>query len=560
MTGSIAARLGPDALAAILDALPEGLAVFDGDWTICYLNPPGAALMGRPAAELIGRQIWTALPELTGSIFHSFLLHARSVGTPVTWQGYYTPARRWLCATAVVVEGLVQVSFRDAAGLFPEPPAEVSESPGGDRLRFLAEVSEAMITTLDTGESATQLAELAASRLCDWAVVALAGEDGGPGEEAWAHREPARRGDLDTYVRGRLRNTGDDAAMVDALLSGEPVQVPIDQEQVAPSLPTDEVRAAWRRLDTTSCTIVPLRARGETFGALAMLNTGPRPPHSETEIATAVEVARRGALALDNARLYGRQLKVAETLQRSLLTPPPQSPHLQIAVRYRPAAIFQQVGGDWYDAFQQPDGATLLVIGDVVGHNVDAAAGMGQIRSILRGIAYDRAETPAQVLTRVDRVLTGLRIGTLATALVARLEQSATSADPGLRTLRWSSAGHPPPLLVRPDATVVTLDSRPDRLLGAESTRPRTDHEVPLRSGDTVVFYTDGLIEHDRTGIDEGIARLSGELAKLADLPLEQLCDRLLDRIAPGLADDDIALLTVRSHPDDVPTAADALR
>src|SRR5919199_1256254 len=152
------------------------------------------------------------------------------------------------------------------------------------------------------------------------------------------------------------------------------------------------------------------------------MNAAGRPLQSEMDMAIAVEVARRGALALDNARLYGRQVKVAETLQHSLLTPPPQPDHLEIAVRYRPAASYQQVGGDWYDSFHQPDGATVLVIGDVVGHNVDAAAAMGQIRSILRGIAYDRPESPAQVLSRVDAVLGGLGVTTLATALVARLE------------------------------------------------------------------------------------------------------------------------------------------
>src|SRR4051812_24108322 len=141
----------------------------------------------------------------------------------------------------------------------------------------------------------------------------------------------------------------------------------------------------------------------------------------------------------------------------SLLTPPPELDGLQITVRYRPAAAYQQVGGDWYDAFGQPDGAALLVIGDVVGHNVDAAAAMGQIRSILRGIAYDRPEGPAQVLTRVDGVLTGLRIGTLATALVARLEQPDEHNPAGLRTLGWSSAGHLPPLLLCTDGTVRLL-------------------------------------------------------------------------------------------------------
>jgi serine phosphatase RsbU (regulator of sigma subunit) len=559
---SVAARLGPDVLAAALEALPDGVALFDAHWTICYINPAGAALIERQAGELIGRSIWVALPELAGSIFHSFLLHARGTRAPVTWQGFYAPADRWLSATAAVVDDdddLLQVSFRRAGDGLTEPavagrvaPAEAEAVEDRDRLRFLAEVSETMITTLDTGESATQLAELAVRRLCDWAMVALVGEDGGPGEEAWAHRDPARRDDLDTYLRGRLRDSGDDAAMVDALLSGEPVQVPvIDPELVAPSLPSEEVRAAWQLLDTTSCTIVPLRARGETFGVLALLNTGARPAHTEAEIATAVEAARRGALALDNARLYGWQLKVAETLQHSLLTPPPQPDHLQIAVRYRPAAVYQQVGGDWYDAFHQPDGATLLVIGDVVGHDVDAAAAMGQIRSILRGIAYDRPESPAQVLSRVDGVLTGLAIGTMATALIARLEQPTELTGSGLRTLRWSSAGHLPPLLVCPDGTVEVLDGPPERLLGADSTRPRTDHEVTLHPGDTVVFYTDGLIEHGHTGIDDGIARLTAALTQLRDAELEELCDQLLTRIVTGRADDDIAILAVRCHPEE---------
>jgi serine phosphatase RsbU (regulator of sigma subunit) len=271
------------------------------------------------------------------------------------------------------------------------------------------------------------------------------------------------------------------------------------------------------------------------------------------QIAVAVEVARRGALALDNARLYGRQLKVAETLQRSLLTPPPQPDHLQIAVRYRPAASFQQVGGDWYDAFSQPDGATVLVIGDVVGHNVDAAAAMGQVRSILRGIAYDRPESPAQVLARVDAILTGLHVGTLATALVGRIEQPADRARAGERVLRWSSAGHLPPLLLHPDGSTEPLTTPPERLLGAEYTGRRTDHEAVLRPGDTVLLCTDGLVETGRTGIDEGIARLCAELARLRDLPLDDLCDRLIARLVPEHADDDIALLAVRAYGEDAP-------
>jgi serine phosphatase RsbU (regulator of sigma subunit) len=542
-----------------MERLPDGVAVFDGDWTIRYANRAATRLLGAHSAELAGRNLWIALPEVAGSVFHSFLLHARTVGSPVTWRGFYAPAGRWLSATAELADDLLQVCFREVADLPAEGPADpadeqvaaAGEDADHDRLRFLAEVSEALITTLDRGESAGQLAELVVRRLADWAVVVLLGEDGGPGEEAWAHRDPARRADLDTYMTGRLRGTGDDAAMVDALLTGEPVQITtIDEERVAPSLPTEEVRAAWRRLDTASCTMVPLRARGETFGALALMNAVGRPPHTEMEIATAVEVARRGALALDNARLYGQQQQVAETLQLSLLTPPPQPDHLEIAVRYRPASAHALVGGDFYDAFPQPDGATLLVVGDVAGHSVEAAAAMSQLRSAVRTLAYDRPDSPAQTLTRVDGVLTGLSFGTLATALLARIEQPSEQARAGLRTLRWSSAGHLPPLLLHPDGTADLLDSPPERLLGAGEPTLRTDHEATLQPGDTLLLVTDGLVEHGRVDIDTGLARLTGALTELAGVPVDQLCDRLLDRIVPGRADDDIALLAVRCHPE----------
>jgi sigma-B regulation protein RsbU (phosphoserine phosphatase) len=559
VTESAASRLGLEPLAAALENVPEGVAIFDGQWTIRFVNAAGAGLLERRPDELIGNNIWIALPELGGTIFHSFLLHARSVGGRVTWQGYYAPTARWLTATAVVTDDQLDLYFREAGGPLMERPAV--SAPGGvapdpdeavdrDRLRFLAEVSETMISTLDTGESAAMLADLVVPRLTDWAIVAVTGEEGRPSQEAWVHRHPERHDDVRTYLTDRTRGTGDETPMTAALLTGEPVQLTaIDPALIEPSLATDEVRAAWQRLDVTSLTIVPLRARAETFGALAMMNTGRRPPHSEMEIAVAVEAVRRASLALDNARLYGRQLKVAETLQHSLLTPPPQPDRLEIAVRYQPAATNMHVGGDWYDAFQQPDGATLLVIGDVVGHNVDAAAAMGQIRSILRGIAYDRPESPARILARVDRVLTGLRISSMATALVARVEQTEEEARRGVRTLRWSSAGHLPPLLLRRDGGVDVLDSPAERLLGAESTRRRTDHTAVLEPGDTVVFYTDGLVEHGRSGIDEGIARLTGVLAELGGRPVGGLCDELLTRIVPGRTDDDVAILAVRAHP-----------
>jgi sigma-B regulation protein RsbU (phosphoserine phosphatase) len=205
-------------LAGAVQRLPDGVAVFDGDWTIHYANPAASRLLGARTDDLRGQNLWIAFPELAGSMFHSFLLHARSVGAPVTWRGFYAPAGRWMSASAESVEDLLQVSFRETSEHTEGPVgagadalrSALLEDDDVDRLRFLAEVSEALISTLDRGRTADQLAQLAVSRLADWAVVALVGDGTGPGEEAAAHRDPARRDDLLTYLAGRPRTTGDD--------------------------------------------------------------------------------------------------------------------------------------------------------------------------------------------------------------------------------------------------------------------------------------------------------------------------------------------------------------
>ena len=560
MTDTATARLVFGPLETVAEELPHGIAVVDAAERLCYLNPAAARLLRCPREHLLGRTVASALPG--GEALLDFLAQAHRPGGPARWQGRYGPTDRWLSVEAVRAGDLLQVCFRearpedgtsgpkDAAGTGLTEPLD--RAADRERLRYLAEVTETMIGTLDTGEATTRLAELVVSRLCDWAVVVVRGDDGSPGDEGRAHRDPARRADVDTYRDGRVPATNPNNPMVTALLTDEPVRLAsLNRLPIAATLTSEEVRAAWDRLDTTSATIVPLRARGETFGAVALMNTGRRPPSTDAEVATAVEVARRGALALDNARLYGRQLDLAVTLQHSLLTPPAATDpdDLQIAVRYRPAARHQAVGGDWYDAYQQPGGATELVIGDVAGHNVEAAAAMGQLRSMLRALAHDRPGSPSDTLTRLDHVLTGLRVPTLATVLVARVEQSAEQAESGLRTLRWSSAGHVPPLLLHEDGSVQLLDTRPERLLGTDWQGRRHDHTVTLAPGDTLLLVTDGLIEHGRCDIDTGTDRLAAALGRCAGLPVEALCDQLLDRIVVGRAADDIAILALRCHP-----------
>ncbi|SCX43395.1 Serine phosphatase RsbU, regulator of sigma subunit [Klenkia marina] len=249
---------------------------------------------------------------------------------------------------------------------------------------------------------------------------------------------------------------------------------------------------------------------------------------------------------------------LAEALQRSLLTDPVEPDHLEIVTRYRPATTEAAIGGDWYDAFLCADGSTWLVVGDVAGHDQTAAATMAQVRNLLRGIAYGEPASPAQVLTRLDRAMTGLGVGTLTSVVAIRVEQDAEQARAGLRRLRWSNAGHPPlVLLPRGGARARVLSAPVDRILGADPTAARHDHEVDLDPGDGVLLYTDGLVERRSADLDEGVEWLLGAVSDLADRPVAHLCDRLLELVSHH-AEDDVAMLALRAHPEDRPRPPEA--
>ncbi|MQA36463.1 PP2C family protein-serine/threonine phosphatase, partial [Modestobacter roseus] len=186
-------------------------------------------------------------------------------------------------------------------------------------------------------------------------------------------------------------------------------------------------------------------------------------------------------------------------------------------------------------------------IGDVVGHDTEAAASMGQLRGLLRGIAFDSAEGPAGVLSRLDRAIEGLQLRTMASVLVARLEQTPEEREQGVTRVRWSNAGHLPPVVQDPDGGVAVLDGpHPELLLGVHPDAPRRDHVTTVARGSTVLLYTDGLVERRDQVFDEGVARLCAELANLADRPVGEIADVLLARLLPDGAEDDVALIAVR--------------
>ncbi|MBC8989598.1 PP2C family protein-serine/threonine phosphatase [Micromonospora chalcea] len=238
-------------------------------------------------------------------------------------------------------------------------------------------------------------------------------------------------------------------------------------------------------------------------------------------------------------RFVELERQMSEALQRSVLTEPAQPERLQVAVRYRAAVEQTRIGGDWYDSFLLPDGGLALTIGDVTGHDQRAAAAMAQIRNLLRGVAVTLRKPPSAVLGELDTAMRTLAVTAFATAVLARLDHTG-----GPQTLRWSNAGHPPPVLIVPDGTAKLLRTRPEVMLGVSPDATRTDHAVTLAPGSTVVLYTDGLIDRRGELLDAGLADLTTALTGTQNLTAEQVCEHLLDRYAAS-SDDDIALLVL---------------
>jgi PAS domain S-box-containing protein len=442
-----------------------------------------------------------------------------------------------------------------------ERDAAVAEMAAANaRLQLLAETGRVLSGTLDITEQIGRLAELVVPALGDWCWVLVNDEHGRMRELAIGHSDPGRRPDLEQYVRAMVAGMTESATARVVLRTGRHLVLPtLEPRHVARALPDPAARAALAALDPVAGLAVPLVARGQTLGVLGLYTGRDRGPHTQAEIDTALEVGRRAGLALEQARLFGQQRQLAETLQRSLLTAPPAPDHCEIAVRYVPAAAGAEIGGDWYDAFVQPDGGTVLVIGDVVGHDSRAAAAMGQLRGLLRGIGHHTGGTPAEVLTGLDQAARGLDLDTMATALVARLEQDDPEMQEGATRVRWSTAGHPPPVLIAPDGEVTLLDGdRPDLLLGVDAATPRVDRVAAIARGGTLLLYTDGLVERRDRDLDAGIDELCRVIGELADLPLQELCDRLLERMYLPDTEDDVALLAVRLHPQDEPRPPEA--
>ncbi|MEU9123973.1 SpoIIE family protein phosphatase [Streptomyces sp. NPDC048506] len=540
---------------------PIGLAVLDTDLRFVMVNPALERINGLPADQHIGRHVREALSYLDTDVIVSRMREVLETGSPLLDQ--FTVGGTAADPGADQAWSVSYYRLEDANGrvlglatsvvdVTEQHRAATEAARARRRLAVIADASATVGTTLDVDQTAHELADVIVPELADMAAVdVLDAVLDGRRPSALTRGGPARFRALAVsaaYPTDALRAadpTGQIAAYeTDRLITrcvteARPVHVAqVAEEDLAHIAADPEGAALLGRAGVHSYLAVPLIARGEVLGALSLYRARNPLPFAEDDVVLAVELAARAAVCIDNARSYQSERRTALTLQRHLMNHrPPQPTGMQIAYRYQPAQAASEVGGDWFDAIPVVGDKTALVVGDVMGSGINAAATMGQLRTTARALA-DLDLDPDEVLRHLDHIAVGLDPA-FATCLYAVY-------DPHRSLCRIAVAGHLPPVLVRAGQSPELLDLPTGAPLGVGGV-PFEQTTVPLHEGDQLVLYTDGLIETRQESIDSRLETLLTMLAK-PEPDLEGLCDRLLGALRDEHGHDDVALLIARVH------------
>lgn len=522
------------------------------DRPLVWVSSAFTRLTGYPADEVVGRncrflqgaetdptevaRIRTALDE--GRTISTVIRNYRRDGAAFWNQVVIGPVSDETGTTTHFVGVQTEVDSR----LQPEQHlVEPSlDEQAAARLNLLARVSDELARNLDYDAAVDALGDITIPVLATWGFVAMTDDRGRFSRVHLVVSDPA-----DHELAGRLANQDlgwlSRAPKVSEALHSAPGFVAWPYRIDVQDLPrrTSAMQLELlQRLGLGSAMLVPLRARDRVIGVLCLVREGEFSPDA---VVTAAHLGRRAGLALDNVRLLLAERSAALTLQHSLLPTITDVPGLDVATAYVPSGRSAQVGGDWFDVLPLPDGTVGLAVGDVVGHDLRAAASMGQLRSLLRSYAWE-GSSPAEVLSRADVLVRGLDIADVATCVYLRW----SSSEGGGAAVTYARAGHPPPLLRLPGGPVVPLDgglSTPVGLAGPGGAEASLD--VP--PGAVLVLYTDGLVERRDRGLSQGIAALTDELSRTPEgASSAAIRDQLVATFVGTHQEDDVCLLVVR--------------
>jgi GAF domain-containing protein len=501
-------------------------------------NPASeAARTGQPVVLSADDDIEGRYPALGGTMPAGrslVCLPLRSVAQPLgviglTFEGSWIPGARELDFLTTFSDSCAQAIRRVRATEEAERTAR--------QLTFLADASAELASSLNYRVTLSNVARLTVPMLADWCAVSMVG-NGTLTTLAVAHVDPAKvewAWDLEKrYPPDPNAPTG--AANVVRTGQSELYREITDEMLVAGARDEEHLRLS-RDLDLRSALIVPLTARGRTLGTIMLLRTTGSGEYGPAELAVAEDLGRRAGVAIDNAQLHSETQDIARQLQQAVL--PDDLAKLtdwQMATHYRPGGR-AEVGGDFYDAIPLGEGLLAIFIGDVMGHGVAAAAAMAQMRSAIRAyLCID--PTPSAVVTALDGMFSRLSIDQLTSLAYAVIDTTAGE-------VRIVSAGHYPPMIVSRDGAPRLAQTAPQRALGAGGD-DRIETAWPLEPGDTILLYTDGLVERRDEVIDEGLARLARHAHVLNQESLDDGLRTLVARLDDDAGDDDVTAIAVR--------------
>lgn len=548
------------AVRAALDAVADGVAVFDRDWTISYVNPAGAAVLDRSVGDLLGVNMWTAFPEAVGTEFQTNLLAAAAGAPgsePVSWSAYYGPVHGWFSDRAWRIGELVVVVYSRA----DEPRAAEAT-----RQRLTAEVRDALARSqallaasrkFNTATTVADVGEAAGALLAGgtpapvFGDLALLGPDG-------RDLLPVRPDTLPEELRRyRRMSVDDDLPGPECVRTGRSVFLP-DLGAVAERYP--HLRESWAAGNREALACLPVQGPDGPLGTLMFAWVRPH-TFDVGEQALMTTLAGYAGQAVSRIRAQEQRIIAAQTryqdtrdamlaMQRTLLAELPVLPRVRIEAHYLPADDDHAAGGDWFDAIPLDGGRVALVVGDVVGHGAVAAATMGRLRTVAAHLLAEDNDLPT-VSRALDRFTSRALSARGATVCLAVL-------DTGTGDLEWITRGHPPPLVVAPGrARFLTGDAAADDGPGAASgvplgptARPAAVRTARLGHGETLMLYTDGLVESRARDIGAGLVRLrdaavGGDQGTGPHEP-SPLIARALEQLGRTGFSDDVTVLAVQ--------------
>ncbi|MFF8103002.1 SpoIIE family protein phosphatase [Streptomyces sp. NPDC016640] len=533
LVGGMAGTLGAVEAARMVSRLPYGLCSLDLDGRVGFANPAAAELLDVSVSRLLGAQLWASVPWLNDPVYED-RYRAALFSQHVTSFVALRPPGEWLSFRLYPSTTGLSVRISRARAVAEMDRAATRPGRTATRLVTISQVlslAGALTEAVGVQDVVQLVADEIAPAVGSQALVLL-------GSRAGRLRVLGHRGYADPRVVERFDGIplSEPTPGSQVLRTGVPAffESRAEVERLYPALVVNPSEySAWAYL--------PLIASGRPVGTCVLSYARPHRFATE-ERAVLTSLAGLIAQALERALLYDAKHRLAHGLQEALLPHTlPSLAGIETAARYLPATQGMEIGGDFYD-LMPTQGMAAAVIGDVQGHNVTAAGLMGQIRTAVR--AYTAVgQAPEEVMRSTNRLLLDLGSDLFASCLYLRI-------DPAGGRAVMSRAGHPPPLLCRPDGRVRVLDLAGGPLLGIDGSASYPSTEVALPPGSLLVLYTDGLVESPGTDFEDALADLGRRLHDLGDRPLDDLADALVQHGADAEGRlDDIALLLLRALP-----------